>query len=93
MDLEHQRIAEVVGYSCIFESTPESAAQHILKLMSQNVGFEKEPDYYRTKFSEILATYPLESLSRFGARFSVEQWRSIFETILTRLENGKTSES
>jgi hypothetical protein len=86
-DTEHQCIAEVVGYSCVFQTTPEGAIQHILKLISQKVGFEKDREFYRTKLAEMLDTYPLEQMSRFGAIFTEAQWRCILESVLRTLEN------
>jgi len=90
---DHLEIAATVAYACIFEITADNAAQHILKLISQKVGFKHEPEFCRQKFSEMLETYPLGDLSRFGARFNASEWRCIFESVVKDMEapEGKHS--
>src|SRR5262249_46596792 len=89
IEINHQEISATVAYCCIFESSPENAARHILKLISQNIGFDQDARFYHKKFSEMLESYPLRDLSRFGAKFTASQWRSIFEYVVNELGNAE----
>lgn len=76
-----------IGYACIFASSPEDARDNLLRLITQRIGgYDEGPEAWCAIMQEWLTgPYDLLDLNYCGARFSVEQWRTILQETIDRL--------
>jgi hypothetical protein len=83
----HQQFAAKVAYASIFAKTVEEASENLVRLITKcQCGFDEGVTVWRAVVEDFVQpTDDVSQLNRFGASFSPDQWRRIFEQVQSRL--------
>ncbi len=81
--MRHEQFGAKVAYSCIFAKTVEEAAENLVRLITKGeCGFDEGAAAWRAVVEGYLQpSDDLSQLNRFGASFTPDQWRQIFEQV------------
>jgi hypothetical protein len=85
--MRHEQFAAKVAYACIFARTVEEASENLVRLItSGECGFDEGAAAWRAVVEDYLQpTEDVSQLNRFGASFTLDQWRRILEEVQSRL--------
>jgi len=83
-----------IAYACIFTKSVEDATNHLTRLiMNQSSGFDEAVSAWRDTLADLLQTPEnLHKLNRFGASFSIVEWRTILTQVSQSLGTGPECE-
>jgi hypothetical protein len=81
--MHNEQFAAKIAYACIFAKTVEDATENLIRLIADRArGLDEGPGAWRDVLKVYLeAPEDLGQLNRFGASFSVPEWRAILEQV------------